>query len=68
MKHPYNTGKVLIGCRYNPPRPQYYITADDDRLQRALLGIRRPRATASYWIKLWSLTAFLALGIAMVAR
>ena len=38
---PYNTGKVLIGCRYQPPvRVPRYL--DDDRLQSALLGISAP--------------------------
>ena len=69
MRHlPYNTGKVQIGLRYDPPRPTYYITADEDRLQRALLGIGRPKASPEYWVKLWALTAFMVLGLLMVAR
>ncbi len=38
MKTPYNTGKVQIGCRYEPPRKQ--PTYDEERLQRALLGVK----------------------------
>ena len=69
MKHlPYNTGKVQIGCRYSPPPPRYYVSADEERLQRALLGLKRPRVSAEYWIGLWAITAFLVLGLMMVAR
>jgi len=38
---PYNTGKVLIGCRYEPPRPNYVMSEDAYRLQTALLKGRR---------------------------
>ena len=34
---PYNTGKVLIGCRYVPPAPNYVVSDDAYRLQTALL-------------------------------
>lgn len=34
---PYNTGKVLIGCRYEPPKPNYVMSEDEYRLQTALL-------------------------------
>lgn len=34
---PYNTGKVLIGCRYEPARPRYEVSGDEYRLQTALL-------------------------------
>lgn len=36
---PYNTGKVLIGSRYEPPRHDY-MTRDACLLQSALLGDR----------------------------
>lgn len=39
---PYNTGKVLIGSRYEPPR-QYQMSRDAERLQSVLLGHRRRR-------------------------
>lgn len=35
---PYNTGKVLIGCRYDPPLRPVSHTADDMALQSALLS------------------------------
>jgi hypothetical protein len=38
---PYNTGKVLIGCRYEPPKPNYVVSEDAYRLQTALLMGRR---------------------------
>jgi hypothetical protein len=34
---PYNTGKVLIGCRYEAPKPNYVVSEDAYRLQTALL-------------------------------
>lgn len=38
MKHtPYNTGKVLIGSRYDPPLPRD-ITPEEYTMQSVLLG------------------------------
>ena len=34
---PYNTGKVLIGCRYEPPSRQH-ITPEGEFIQSVLLG------------------------------
>lgn len=34
---PYNTGKVLIGSNYQPPR-RVNLSATEERLQQALLG------------------------------
>lgn len=39
---PYNTGKVLIGSRYEPPS-RIEFSRDAERLQAALLGIKEPR-------------------------
>lgn len=39
---PYNTGKVLIGSRYEPPRENLVASVDAERLQAALLGERSP--------------------------
>lgn len=33
---PYNTGKVLIGCRYVPPPPP--LSRDEEIIQEALLA------------------------------
>ena len=69
MRHlPYNTGKVQIGCRYDPPPPRYYFSADEERLQRALLGVGRPQVSAEYWAGLWALIVALVLGLVVVAR
>jgi hypothetical protein len=37
---PHNTGKVQIGCRVTSKPP--VMSADEERIQRALLGIRKP--------------------------
>ena len=39
---PYDTGKVKIGCHYEPPRFNA-MSSDMERLQSALLGHRGPR-------------------------
>lgn len=39
---PYNTGKVLIGCLYQP-QPKYNLSLDSERLQRALLDNKQAR-------------------------
>ncbi len=39
---PYDTGKVKIGCHYEPPRFNA-MSGDMERLQSALLGHRGPR-------------------------
>jgi hypothetical protein len=41
---PYNTGKVLIGCRYAPMQRHPEVDADAVRLQRALLRVKSPIA------------------------
>jgi hypothetical protein len=38
---PYNTGKVLIGSCYEPPKKPAYLSLDEERLQLALLGLGR---------------------------
>lgn len=65
---PYNTGKVRIGCRYDPPPPRYYFSIDEERLQRALLGLKRPRVSLEYWGGLWILIAALVIGLVMAVR
>lgn len=56
MKPVFNTGKVLVGIRYEPPK-NYWISQDMERLQRALLARRSrdPRPT-----KAWVATAAVA--------
>lgn len=45
MNAPYNTGKVLIGSAYTPPR-RVTMSRDEERLQTALLNSPRPPALA----------------------
>ena len=58
---PYNTGKVLIGSRYEPPRRVEY-SADAELLQAALIGVEMPlearvaRSAIRYGV--WLLLAF----------
>lgn len=42
---PYNTGKVLIGCRYEPPA-QSHVTAEGEFIQSVLLGEYQHRVRA----------------------
>lgn len=65
---PYNTGKVLIGCRYTPPLPKYPASADEERIQRALIGGKRPSASPEYWAGLWVVILVLVLGLVMMVR
>lgn len=39
---PYNTGKVLIGCRYQPPAQNNLLSKDAYDLQTALLNASVP--------------------------
>ena len=39
---PYDTGKVRIGCNYQPPRRPIDMGRDAELLQAALLGIDSP--------------------------
>jgi len=44
MSTPYNTGKVRIGCAYQPPVKRYQLSRTEEKLQTALLG-SKPCAT-----------------------
>lgn len=62
---PYNTGKVLIGSRYEPPKKPVYLSIDEERLQRALLGggghnLRTPALLALYALTLLSTLVLLS--------
>ena len=37
MNVPYNTGKVVIGSKYVPPKPNY-MDEDSELIQSAMLG------------------------------
>ena len=64
---PFNTGKVKIGCRYTPPPPRYNISADEDRLQRGLIGGKN-HVPADYWVGLVVIIVLTAGGLMMVVR
>jgi hypothetical protein len=44
---PYNTGKVQIGSRYEPPR-KHMISRDAELIQAALLGHKRTMLRRSH--------------------
>ena len=62
MKHtPYNTGKILIGSRYDPPSTRE-ITPEEFTMQSVLLG-DRPIATqlvCEFGLYLVALATFVA--------
>jgi hypothetical protein len=60
---PYNTGKVLIGCRYQPP-PQREYSVHAERLQTALLNKRESRATAAADLALYVVSALAIVTVA----
>lgn len=64
---PFNTGKVLIGSRYEPPR-RYEMSRDMETLQRKLLEERLGRrATAASAIVLY-ITALFCLALWWVMK
>ena len=63
MQTPYDTGKIKIGCHYEPQR-RNEISGDMERLQSALLGHRGPRididVTQILHIASWAASACIA--------
>lgn len=62
---PYNTGKVLIGCRYEPPA-RSHVTAEGEFIQSVLLGEyqHRVRSRAQLgWYVAGLVVAFTLLGM-----
>lgn len=58
---PYNTGKVLIGSRYEPPN-RVEFSRDAERLQSALLGIKEPTMQPAVWrVLVWGGAVALAV-------
>ena len=48
MNTPYNTGKVKIGCNYQPPK---YVEKDNDMLELQSYLIYDPaRLNRQYWL------------------
>lgn len=62
---PYNTGKVKIGCRYEPPK-RSNPTAEDNLWSNVLLGVS-PRPTHRSW-KFWLYMVFYAFLLWSVAN
>jgi hypothetical protein len=63
MNIPYNTGKVLIGCNYTPPK---YVEEDSDMLLLQSYLIYCPRMVKRYiWerriLKVCTISAFLLM-------
>lgn len=56
---PYNTGKVLIGCRYEVPATP--LTDEEMHVQHALLG---PGKTGD---GIWNIVVDLVVGISAIA-
>jgi len=61
-KIPYNTGKVMIGSNYQPPR-RVNLSATEERLQSALLGDKRSIGERTEWLFLRCL--YVIAGVAM---
>jgi hypothetical protein len=59
---PYNTGKVLIGSQYQPPK-RVNLSATEERLQSALLGDKRSIGERTEWLFLRCL--YVIAGVAM---
>lgn len=67
MKTPYNTGKVLIGCRYEPVK-RVEFSRDAERLQTALIGSPKREVTPGYCLSLAAICAALVVVVLWVAR
>lgn len=58
---PYTTKSgVQIGIRYQPPRPGMY--RDDELVQAAMLGIKRPRVPKLVFVAMAVVGFYLLLG------
>ncbi len=63
MNVPYNTGKIKIGSRYEPPKPNY-MDEDSELIQSAMLGLwARERR---FQVKLWVYFILLIAGISLL--
>jgi hypothetical protein len=59
---PYNTGKVRIGSRYEPPKRPVYLSNDEERLQKALLGVKGGYVPTSF-AALYAIAALSAIAL-----
>lgn len=68
---PYNTGKVLIGCNYQPPKLPIDLGRDAELLQAALLELPQPRETrvARFVVRhgAWVVLALVFVSVAFLA-
>ena len=64
---PYNTGKVLIGCRYEPAK-RVEFSRDAERLQTALIGSPKREVTPGYCLSLAAVCAALVAAVLWVVR
>lgn len=64
---PYNTGKVLIGCRYEPVN-RVEFSRDAERLQSALIGSPKREVTPGYCLSLAAVCAALVLALLWVTK
>jgi len=62
---PYNTGKVLIGSQYQPPR-RVNLSATEERLQSALLGDKQSASERAEWLFLRCLYVIAAVAMAII--
>ncbi len=63
MNIPYNTGKVKIGSRYEPPKPNY-MDEDSELIQSAMLGLWAKERRLQ--LKLWGYFILLIVGITLL--
>lgn len=64
---PYNTGKVEIGCRYEPAK-RVEFSRDAERLQSALIGRPKREVTPGYCLSLALVCATLMVAILWVTK
>ena len=62
---PYNTGKVLIGSQYQPPR-RVNLSVTEERLQSALLGEKKSVGEQTEWLFLRCLYVIAAVALAII--
>ena len=62
---PYNTGKVLIGSQYQPPR-RVNLSATEELLQSALLGDKQSASERAEWLFLRCLYVIAAVALAII--
>jgi hypothetical protein len=64
---PYNTGKVLIGCRYEPVE-RVEFSRDAERIQSAFIGRPKREMTPGYCLSLAVVCAAVMVAMLWVTR